>query len=735
MVKKDVASSLTKEAIGLDVLNPKDDALFCMNIIDRYMKRPLVLEDCSLWRFAREWQTARKSQAVDRDSDNEDDDEEDHFAAENPRLRQETLLLLDGKTYIRKRTKDAVVKRYCIDQDKDPEGYAYSILLLFMPFRDEAELTVGFNCAVDAFIGNDSKLTDLETRERLEEISRALKKALESRAEKSADSRPLPQDPEIACADGGEEYGGVIEPYHDDRPIEERRASHEATLDSLQDRQRLAYQKVKDRVAEVAQNPDDNHPLRLFITGGGGTGKSYLLRAMSEIVDICLTTSGRKSFMIVAPTGVAAKNVGGTTLHRAFYLGVEKGGVAPYYALGGPKLESARDEWAAVKFLFVEEISMVSYQAFANIDTRLREVKEQDVPFGGLNVIAFGDLMQLPPVFGDWIFVQPRARLGEEHLWRLLDYVELDVNMRQKGDHRLRDLCNSIREGVVTEADISLLESRLLENLEASAFDDAIRIVPTVIEAQRYNASVLCKLDDELAAMNKRLYRIYAKDKMVSPDGREVEADPRFIPKKDKDCAGLPSCLIIGERCRVMLIRNLYLPSGLVNGSTGSVERIEWTRLQRSQGVVGDLPAGVWVRFDDPNSAKFPGAKDGLVFIEPVDVTYDTKAGRTFKRRMIPLILCYAVTVHKMQGVTVSKAVCRLGIEIFAKGQIYVALSRVTSLDGLAIEVLCKSKFLGDEKQRRKAILADDVAMAEMSRLRNLHSTPLNDEAHFSQEF
>ncbi|XP_021944906.1 ATP-dependent DNA helicase PIF1 [Folsomia candida] len=140
----------------------------------------------------------------------------------------------------------------------------------------------------------------------------------------------------------------------------------------------------------------------------------------------------------------------------------------------------------------------------------------------------------------------------------------------------------------------------------------------------------------------------------------------------------------------------------------GTVVNFKWEELAREQHHQGDLPSGVMVKFDDWRIA---GTKDGLFELKPVDVVYTGKQKQEIQRRMLPIVLCWAVTVHKVQGITVDRAVVYLGAEVFAHGQAYVALSRVRTLEGVAIVAQDDNKLMAQPSEK---------LLVEMARLRSL---------------
>jgi hypothetical protein len=154
-----------------------------------------------------------------------------------------------------------------------------------------------------------------------------------------------------------------------------------------------------------ALKSEQAEPIKLIVCSEGGTGKSYLIRLLSLLIRTYANTSN--SLIITGPTGMAAFNVQGTTMHRAFALPVELGTVGTYHRLGSRKLEELRSLYNFVKFLFFDEYSMISYEALRMVHRRLSEIFASDEPFGDRSIILFGDLMQLKPPRGSWIFKKP----------------------------------------------------------------------------------------------------------------------------------------------------------------------------------------------------------------------------------------------------------------------------------------------------------------------------------------
>jgi hypothetical protein len=347
---------------------------------------------------------------------------------------------------------------------------------------------------------------------------------------------------------------------------------------------------------------------------------------------------------------------------------------------------------------------MVNYESF-RIHNRLCEIFDNDEFFGGRNVLLFGDLCQLSPPRGSPIYKKPNKYNAEPDLWRQFEFIELTQNMRQTGNDPLLGICNRLRFGELNSDDIDTLQSRPImpnrpnfEEMEEE-FRDAVRIVPTIAMCNKYN-----KLGTK--SLKTRVYKINAYDTYGDGAHFGEEVDKSIVPTKENKTAGLPTMLKLGVGSKVMLRRNLNVRKGLVNGATGTICKFKWTINESEQLRPGDLPSSVEIKFDHMNET---------VWIDCCTVDFYGKNHRRIIRRMLPLILSWANTIHKFQGTTVNKCVIDLGPELFAKGMAYVAISRVRTLKGLAITNLDVSKLI----RTSKFSPANDEAIMEMERLRN----------------
>ncbi|KAL0808544.1 hypothetical protein ABMA28_012989 [Loxostege sticticalis] len=299
------------------------------------------------------------------------------------------------------------------------------------------------------------------------------------------------------------------------------------------------------------------------------------------------------------------------------------------------------------------------------------QYKNNDKLFGEVHILLFGDILQLPPVKGHWCFIQPSWFSAEVNLWQQLSYCELTINMRQRNDIDFINLLNSLRVGELT-AQLEVLCERRHVPLSGDFADGiAVRIFPTLRQRIMY------------MHVRKCMYTINAGDEYRDAATCGRKPPDNVIPKDINNCGGFLPTIKLGIESRVMLRRNLSVTEGLVNGAMGIIKKIKWPDLRRDQLEEGELPEFLYTyRYGD------------------------------VERRMLPLILSWAVTVHKLQGTTLDRAVIDLGKKNFAKGQIYVVLSRVKTLEGISISDLEANKLLNRPH--------DGKALTEMTRLRNL---------------
>ncbi len=263
--------------------------------------------------------------------------------------------------------------------------------------------------------------------------------------------------------------------------------------------------------------------------------------------------------------------------------------------------------------------------------------------------------------------------------------------MLHTGDVAYGGLCDRVRQGIHTSEDIYTLNSRLYDTLpNKEYFDDALWLISRKKEVDKFNIKKFKTLKTEKIT-------IKASDTYANSSDLGKKVDPKVLYSKIEKCGGMLNEIQLAVGARVMLRRNTNVSKGLVSGSMGTVEGFIWPSLARKQKKTGQLPEAVKVRFDDDKIAlAMPelATKDGCIKVEPTRVLFQAKKGKTISRSMLPLILCWAVTIHKIQGATLTKAV--VDLDCFGNALEYVALSRIKTLEGLAVSRIKISRFISN---------------------------------------
>ena len=374
------------------------------------------------------------------------------------------------------------------------------------------------------------------------------------------------------------------------------------------------------------------------------------------------------SVLLTAPTGVAAYNIHGCTIHSA--LSITTNVRLPYQPLGEEKISTLRHKLRQLQILVVDEISMVGHKLLCYIHGRLQQIKQSKGQslFGNVNILAVGDFYQLPPVKAKSLY-QPNVSTD---LWNdKFVKVELTEIIRQKEDKNFAEVLNRLRVRKKRES-LQPEDKRLLESRETGEdWTDAGHIYPCNKQVDEYNNQALfVKCTESCVSIRaKDFQRDVKSGKMISV---------RKSLKKSSN-TDLPDLLWLGVGARVMLTRNLDVSDGLVNGVFGVVQEIVTLPNANS-------PKYIKVKFDNENigtklKKQSLVCDDNAVSIEMVEENLTKQC----VRHQFPLKLAWACTSHKVQGMSLEKAVVSLD-KTFSAGQAYVILSRVVSLNGLVIQ-------------------------------------------------
>ncbi|ARR75030.1 ATP-dependent DNA helicase PIF1-like protein, partial [Mimivirus AB-566-O17] len=409
----------------------------------------------------------------------------------------------------------------------------------------------------------------------------------------------------------------------------------------------------QERVLELVRKGNN-----VLILGSAGCGKSTVIKEIkSEFKN--------KKVYITSTTGISAYNIQGVTLHSFMGFGTGEG---PLHTLLSRirRRKGYTQRLIETEILIVDEISMMSAELFEKVDTILREIRRIQLPFGGIQMIFSGDLLQLKPVIKETEWnPDPDQRLIFESS-RFSEYFEtvvLTTNFRQQHDVIYQGLLTNIRRNTLTSGDLQLLTDCLGKKPPKGV----PFLVPTNKAAGEINKRETLKLKTP-----KFTYTTVFQKEIHTSSHDETLSDMYLAELKNQFKQKDLDELVLRAGSRVMLTRNLDVSSGLVNGALGTI----------SSACKG----GVSVEFDN-------GSTKDLVK-EKWELGTDDF---TVTASQIPLILAYAITIHKSQSLTLENARIDLA-RCFADHMVYVALSRVKSLDGLYLESFDASKVMVDKK-------------------------------------
>lgn len=389
----------------------------------------------------------------------------------------------------------------------------------------------------------------------------------------------------------------------------------------------------------------------IFISGKAGTGKSFLLKLF--------TKGTKKRHLIVAPTGIAALNVGGVTIHSAFgYDNLMLGNELTYIKLKKEKMDVLK----FIDALIIDEVSMVRADMLDKIDYILKRICGNNKLFGGKQIIAFGDLFQLPPIvngnelkflkdkYDDIYFFNAEAYKNGQ-----FKYIELTINHRQNGDNAFFEILNKIRIGQVGFQEINLLNNRYTNGEDLRR---VLKLFPKKENVEYINSMELSKIP--------------AKE-------YQYEADVEFASNSDltkviENTFPISTTLLLKVGALVMMVKN-DINQRWVNGTLGIVSYLDQNKIKVT---IDSKEYDVQRESFENKEARYIDGK-----IEYITV---------LRVKQFPIVLAYAITIHKSQGMTYKTIACDLK-HTFESGQSYVALSRCSSLDGLHL----LSKITGQE--------------------------------------
>ena len=403
----------------------------------------------------------------------------------------------------------------------------------------------------------------------------------------------------------------------------------------------MSFDKVQDEIIDLLS--DDSEQQFIFLTGAAGTGKTTLLERVKNQLSL--------KKMVVAPTGIAALNIGGTTINSAFRIGFET----------IPLITQSKDPRFGkllrnLELLIIDEVSMVRAPMLDAISQSLQIHRNSEEPFGGIHVLACGDLFQLPPIIKESeeriIYEKYNSiYFFDAHSFKdmkMISYFELTESFRQEEDQRFCELLNNVRIGKDLDATIDKINSNCFDpTLESEFF---MTLTSRKKRAEELNEYKLGHIEGEEEIIKSKETGELNENDLPAPRELKIKvgANVMFI-KNDSEGRWVNGTLGTISEC---LDKKKKYIKVKINKKTHKVEREAW------------------------NKVRFTYDEDSDEVLEEVISSF----------KQFPIKLGWAVTIHKSQGLTLESCSVDLGAGAFATGQAYVALSRCKNLSSLHLQ-------------------------------------------------
>ena len=686
--------ALLKNPDSLSQLNDNDTNVFQKSLIDRYQHRPQQLSSMCLAEFAATYVTNYKP----------DDSMCDALPDVDTDSTSTQITLTDSFGKMSKRKQEAVIRFRKYNKETDLSNWYRAKLMLYYPWFDEqADLLGGYPSyeahyrhVCDTVHTNESKYTQ-EDIDDVDIDANGPPEHLWNSIAPSTEEHRLHH-----IAEGSEQLTELSQQDLQDNQNMLSQSSLHIRFESPANKQEIPPEQYRQYIRELngeqrsivmfhrdwckravlaLKQNQPVEPYHVFLSGPGGVGKSHVIKLIHSDTLKLLKLSGTFEpddviVLLTAPTGVAAFNIDGMTLHSALLLGRSK--YSGFQPLSHDRLNTLRTKLSRLMLLIIDEVSMVGSNMLLEIHKRLQQIKgvSDDAVFGNVSILAVGDLYQLPPVGQAPLFSTVSdcyAQLyGSGSLW--VDHfimLELTEIMRQRGDSAFSDLLCRARKNSCTSDDVKILKSREIAADTADYPTQALHVYRLNADVDKRNAHMLNSLAPESA--------------QFSIAGQTSHISLNSLSDKRSDTGGLHSILKLAIGAHVMLTANIDVSDGLVNGARGKVVHIV-------TNTNNDVTS-VLVKFDNdrvgqksiqtsPHRARFANA----VPLSKYEVVFFAKGkrGSEIKRLQFPLTLAWATTIHKVQGLTLDEIVVDMKGGRFSPGQAYVAFSRVKTLAGLA---------------------------------------------------
>jgi hypothetical protein len=739
---------LLKPKEALEQMDPNSTDIESGNLVKRYSVRPKKLERWCLADYASKLQVKYPQQHEEPyDSDHEDDPHSSNDSDEELEDTTEAIdITLRSGVRIKSCKIQKVIRSVGYSSTNDVENYSREKIMLYVPWRKEPADILGTHETYEGHFQVQKEA--IEAKMSCYEPNRTLTSEIFEQI--NLDDEDLPtvapnaQHIEAQDADVGPTDSTQFAFY---RPTKQDHSQYDISADvglptSTADTTGLAIlptripddefrehlsslnRKQREFFTHVLQwVTTKTEPLYAFLTGGAGVGKSVVVKTLYQALQRCLcSTEGEnpedRRILLCAPTGKAAYNIQGCTMHSGFQIDPNKG--YQYHKLSAERLNTLQVKYRHLAVIVIDEISMVGNKQFLYVDQRLQDIKGNKKPFGGVHMIVVGDLYQLQPVFDQWIFKNLTDGLGPlaTNLWKTYFIMhELTEIMRQKEDQTFAQLLNRLREGKQTPSDVVQLQSRHLNPLSPDYPFSAIHLFPRCADVQAYNNQIF-------TACTTEKVKITATDAVVGDMTPQTKRQTlEYVATLTENrTSGLIKHLEVAVDMQYETNANISVEDGITNGSGCLIRKIQYISPHNP------VPSIIWVQFDEAKVGQQTRRDYSSYFRQGISKEWTpifaikrtfvvTKKHISVIRTQFPLRPAAAKTIHKAQGSTLDTIVVNMQYAR-AHGH-YVALSRVRSMAGLHILELNENKIKVD------SAVAEEMGRLKSESLLQLCYTPL----------
>ena len=611
---------LTKSLAELEELKPNSKDVTYKSNIDRYTMRPKKLETWPLSDYVakldivypKKKENSHKEQNDDISdiNDLEDQDESISYCDEG-----DFPLRVRNGIMLRQRTKDKVIRFQNYSEKNDPENYYRERLMLYVPWRKEEDIKGSFGSYEEAFRAKSDEVKwKMATYEPMSAVLESVDEELQQEAHK--------HDPVVAPSTQHEnDIQGDTDPSasHDLAFCEPSTlhqfdigpflgiASAHTQLDDVDLIPNvMTDEKYYELLGQLNKKQEEFHThimhqaaqsseqVLCALHGGAGTGKSTVTRAIYQGLYRLLNKRSGEDFslpraLLIAPTGKAAYNIHGCTIHCAFMIAANQ--KLEHRALSWDNLNILRNRFHGIEWILLDEFSMVGNTMLKLIHLCLQEAKGNQLPFGGVNIICVGDLYQLQPVMQSYIFMDISTEYGPlaTNLWKeYFTIFELTEIMCQKNDDQWKEVLSRIRVCDHTSADIELIMTHQISQEESIKMIDIPHLFPTRDGVAEFNETVLQRTPGEITIVTA----------IDSPPSDISATMQKLIltaaQHKDINSTGnLPYELAVKEGVLYDLTANVDVEDGMVSGAECHVRHIEKNPTNES------FPKCIWIEFID----------------------------------------------------------------------------------------------------------------------------------------